>query len=168
MADLPTQVIYGVGDKTVRECVQALLGEPNIEILPLAARATVVALTVEGNVVQLGHAGFGQLELVLVVTNADKDAGDTLDVLVDCSIDGVSWVNICHFTQIIGTDAASTIMAVIPRTGTGAVVNATADLTAGNVRNFIGTWLRSRTTRVDANSDEDMTFTYSLNACLKP
>jgi hypothetical protein len=168
MSNLPNQVIYGVGDKTVRECVQALLGEPDIEILPSAARATVVALAVEGNVVQLAHAGFGQLELVLSVTNADADAGDTLDVYVDCSIDGVTWINICHFTQVIGTDAALALVAIIPRTGTGAVVNATADLAAGNVRSFIGSWLRSRATRVDAGGDVDMTFTYALKACLKP
>jgi hypothetical protein len=160
--------MYGVQDKTVRECVQALLGLKDIEILPSAARATAVALAVEGNIVQLEHAGFGQLELLLDVTVADTDAADTLDVFVDSSIDGITWVNICHFTQVIGTDPATKLVAIIPRTGTGAVVNATADLAAGNVRSFIGSWLRSRATRVEAGGPGDMTFTYSLKACLKP
>jgi hypothetical protein len=168
MSDKPTQVIYSTQDRTVRECVQALLGLKDIEILSSAARATVVALAVEGNIVQLEHAGFGQLELLLDVTNADTDAGDTLDVFVDSSIDGVTWVNICHFTQVVGTDAATKLVAIIPRTGTGAVANVTSNLAAGNVRNFIGSWLRSRATRVEAAGLGAMSFTYSLKACLKP
>jgi hypothetical protein len=164
----PNQVIYGVGDKTVRECVQVLLGLKDVEILPSAVRDTVVALAVEGTTVQLEHAGFGQLELVLDVTNADTDAGDTLDVFVDCSIDGVTWFNICHFTQVLGTDVPKKFIAIIPRAGSAAVTDVTSNLAAGNARAFIGTWLRSRATRVEAAGVGAMSFTYSLKACFKP
>ena len=168
MSDVPTQVIYGVGDKTVRECVQALLGIKDIEILPSAVRDTAVALAVEGNIVQLEHAGCGQLELLLNVVAADTDATDTLDVYVDSSIDGVTWLNICHFTQIVGTDPATKLVAIIPRIGVGVVGNVTTDLAAGNVLPFIGSWLRSRATRVEGVGAGVLSFEYSLKACLKP
>ena len=168
MSDKPTQVIYSSQDKTVREAVQPLLGLKDIEILASAVRNTVVALTVEGEIVQFEHAGFKQVELMLDVTNADADAADTLDVYVDASINGVKWVNICHFTQIIGTDAAKTIVAIIPTIGAAVMTDVTADLVAGNMRNFIGSWLRSRATRVEGAGGGVMSFTYSLKACVKP
>ena len=72
----------------------------NQELLPSAARV----VTGIGDVVVLD--GFAVLYLQLDVTAAATDAGDTLDIFLQTTIDGTNWVDIYHFTQAIGTGGA--------------------------------------------------------------
>lgn len=103
--------------------------------------------------------------VVLSVTNADTDALDTLDVYVDVSYDGVAYVNAIHFTQVIGTAAASTEYAVLDATAPGtSVVTATSDAAAGAVRPALfGQYIRTRYVLVNAVA-ADSSFTFGVKA----
>jgi len=107
---------------------------------------------------------------VLDLTNADTDAGDTLDVYIDVSPDGLTWFNSTHFTQIIGTTAASKIAAKVTKGGdfadADAVLAITADAAAGVVRQMgIMPFIRYRSVVVNTGT-VDATFTYSLTGYL--
>ena len=90
--------------------------------------------------------------ILLDCTVCDTDATDTLDVYVDCLVSGAVWVNAIHFTQRIGTDAATQEFAVLDATNPGATVtDVTADAAAGAVRpGVFGSQMRARWTMVDA------------------
>jgi hypothetical protein len=102
-----------------------------------------------------------RLLLLLTCSNADTDAGDTLDVYIDVSPDGgTTWLNAVHFTQIIGTAAASKEFAVLDASAPGtSVIAATADAAAGAVRpSLLGSHIRVRYVIVDADADGTFTF----------
>lgn len=72
--------------------------------------------------------------VVLKVTNADTDAGDTLDVYIDGYVEGVV-VNLIHFTQIVGTASATTYAATLTdKIATTTIVDVTSDAAAGTQR----------------------------------
>lgn len=77
---------------------------------------------------------FESMLAVLDVTAAATDAGDTLDVYLDTSFDGgVTWVNIGHFTQVLGNGGAKRLIMsfkAAPIAASNCVV-ATADQSAG-------------------------------------
>ena len=111
-----------------------------------------------------------QLIVQLDVTAAATDVGDTLDVYIDMSIDGgTKWVNVLHFTQVLGNGGAKTFMGVIKNDnpGTSAVFDVSSDAGAGNTRQIgFGNRLRYRAVTVDAGT-QNVSFTYSLKAFLK-
>ena len=74
--------------------------------------------------------------VLLNVSNADTDAGDTLDVFVDVlGPDGATWLNAIHFPQVIGTAAACKAFAVLDSDNPGALAIAvTADAAPSAVR----------------------------------
>lgn len=111
-----------------------------------------------------------ELLVQLDVTAAATDATDTLDCYIDTSIDGgTKWVNIIHFTQVLGNGGAKTFVACVKNDnpGSSAVFAVTSDAAAGATRQIgFGDRLRFRTTTVDA-STANIGFTYSLTAFLK-
>jgi hypothetical protein len=111
---------------------------------------------------------FTHLEVLLNVTVADTDAGDTLNVYIDASPDGgTTAINIIAFTQIIGTDAAKKLIAAVHLAANLTDVDVTSDLTAHDPpRSFIGNAIRYRSVIVDAGGD-DASFTYGVSAVLK-
>ena len=161
----PEKVIYGQRDMTVREAVQFLAGLSNVELLPSAVRTA--AAEAFGDTAVIG-AGFGQAEFLLVLTNAGTAAGDTLDVYIDGQMGDGTWVNIVHFTQILGNGAdALKFVAICPRPGSTSEENVTTDVTAGGTpRNFIGDRVRVRYAIVDANG-ASATFTFKVVAAFK-
>jgi len=90
--------------------------------------------------------------ILLNVTVCDTDATDTLDVYVDVLVSGTTWVNAVHFTQRIGTDAATQEFAILDATNPPATVtDVTTDAADGVVRpEVFGSQLRARWTMVDA------------------
>lgn len=114
---------------------------------------------------------YKELMVQLDVTAAATDVGDTLDVYVDMAIDnGTKWHNIVHFTQVLGNGGVKTFVAVIKNDNPGAtaVFATTADAAAGATRQIgFGGNLRYRATTVDAGT-QNMSFTFSLKAFLKP
>src|SRR5262245_31184675 len=71
-----------------------------------ASAAQAAAGTVTSDPVLLQRA-FRELIVQLTVSEAGTDAGDTLDVYIDTSFDGgLTFVNIGHFTQVLGNGGA--------------------------------------------------------------
>lgn len=112
--------------------------------------------------------GFGYAEVLFDMEAADTAAGDTLDVYVDASPDGgTTWVNVVHFNQVIGTDAAGKYTAIVNTKGaTGtAVGTVTGDLTtAPDIRHYLGNAMRARWVIVNVT---DPKFTFSVKANMK-
>jgi hypothetical protein len=139
----------------------------SIQTLRVSA-AQAVAGTVTGTAVALQQA-FKELSVQLVVSAAGTDVGDTLDVYVDTSFDGgTTFVNIGHFTQVLGNGGAKTFIMSFcnANPGTTAVVNVTSDAAAGATRQIgIGSQIRYRGVMVDA--DANGSFIYSVTAFLK-
>lgn len=162
----PAKVIYGNRDMTVREAVQFLAGLSNVELASISA-AGVSSVT--GTAFVVG-AGFGQVEILLALTDAQDDVDDTLDVYVDSSPDGgTTWVNFVHFTQILGNGSdVLTFVAISPRIGTAIEENVTSDVAAGGTpRPFIGDRVRVRYVVVDPTG-ADASFDFTVTATFKP
>ena len=90
---------------------------------------------------------FVEAEFILDVTAAATAAGDTLDVYVDFSPDGVLWINAIHFTQVLGNGGAKREIAKInANTGLAtptAPLSVAADAASGAVRNMsLFEWVR--------------------------
>lgn len=109
--------------------------------------------------------GIQSLVFMLDVTNADTDAGDTLNVRIQESPDaGTTWNDIVSFAQIIGTDSAVKSIAKIncnvsPETELGAPSEA---LGAGNVlQGPVCPYIRAKWTIADAGTD-DASFTFAV------
>jgi hypothetical protein len=124
--------------------------------------------TVTGTAVVLNQK-FDELIATLAVSASATDAGDTLDVYVDTSFDaGTTWVNLGHFTQVLGNGGAKTFVLAIKNgnPGASAVYDATSDAAAGATRQIgFGDRLRYRGVMVDA--DANGSFTYAVSAFLK-
>ena len=99
----------------------------------------------------------------LDVTAAATDAGDLLDVFVQTTIDGTNYVDIAHFTQVLGNGGAKRYFTkVIASVATAEFENATA-LGAAAVRNLMGIDYRVRWTVTDAGTD-NASWTFAVYA----
>lgn len=134
------------------------------ELTLLASAARTPTAGANGTAASI--AGFSRLCLLLTVSNADTDAGDTLDVYVDVSPDGgTTYLNAVHFTQVIGTAVASKEFAVLDATTPGtSVIAVTADCAAAAVRpTLFGSLIRVRYVIVNSGT-ADATFTFGVKA----
>lgn len=131
------------------------------EAATLAASAARTA-TGTGSAIRLPAAQ--AFAFVLDLTNAATDVGDTLDVFVQTKLDGTNWVDVVHFTQILGNGANALryISKITAHVATAEFENATA-LGAAAVRNLMGDEWRASWTVVDSG-DADQTFTFSVTA----
>jgi hypothetical protein len=133
-------------------------------VVPFKALAAQTATTT-GDAFKL-DSSYEEALFVLDVTALATDVGDTLDVFLDVSPDGVTWFNSAHFTQILGNGAAAKIAVKVTKGGDfadhDAVLAVTSDASAGAVRNLgIMPFWRYRSTVVD-NGVDNASFTYSL------
>jgi hypothetical protein len=123
--------------------------------------------TATGDPVKLFRA-FKEMVVQLKVTDAATAAGDTLDVYVDTSFDGgTTWVNIGHFTQVLGDGGAKTFVMSFcnANPGSSAVVDVSSNANAGATRQIgFSDQIRYRGVAVEA---DDAAFTYSVLAFLK-
>lgn len=100
---------------------------------------------------------------VLDVSAAATDAGDTLDVKVQTKIDGANWVDVIHFTQVLGNGGAKRFVAKL-LANTAETLFLDAALAAGTtVRHLFGDEWRVNYVQVDA--DANASFTWSVIAC---
>ena len=105
---------------------------------------------------------FRQFVFELDVTALADDVDDTLDVYIDTSYDGgTKWVNVGHFTQVLGNAAAQRhLMSISSDVHTEE--NVTGDAASGVIRTIpIGDRVRYRATVVDPTG-ADATITYSI------
>ena len=133
------------------------------ETLTLAASAARTA-SANGTAVQI-NGERRRFIIVNRITASATDAGDTLDVYVDCSLDGTTWYNAAHFTQQAGNGAARTEYAVLDPSNPGtSVINVTADAAAAAVRPALfGPYMRARWAIADSG-DGNSSHTFSVIA----
>ncbi|OGF05200.1 MAG: hypothetical protein A2W00_04440 [Candidatus Eisenbacteria bacterium RBG_16_71_46] len=134
----------------------------------LQPETTVTASgTVNGTAIT-GLGAYRQAQIALIVTDADTDVGDTLDVYVDTSFDGGStWLNVVHFPQILGNGADSQkYSATLDPAGAAgtSTVDFTSDCNAGVVRpSIFGDQVRVRyIVAKDGDPVEDQSFTFAV------
>lgn len=135
----------------------------NLEQGELITLASSSARTASGNgewVPVLGERI--QFSWILNITASATDAGDTLDVYIDVSFDGVNSAgNVVHFTQQAGNGSAAKGLAVVgaSATSTGTTV-ITSNAAAATVRQgFTGPYWRARWVIVDSgNGNSSHTF----------
>ncbi len=103
------------------------------------------------------------LSFVCDVSAAAADAGDTLDIKVQTKIDGTNWVDVIHFTQILGNGGAKRFVAKLIA-NTAETLFLDAALAAGTtVRHLLGDEWRVNYVQVDA--DANSSFTWTVKAC---
>lgn len=131
------------------------------EAFTLAASAARTA-GANGSAVS-GFGRFRRLILLLSITASATDAGDTLDVYVDGSLDDSTWFNLVHFTQQAGNGAARKEFAILDASNPGtSVINVTADASSGVVRPAgFAPYLRARWAVADSG-DANQSHTFSV------
>lgn len=133
-----------------------------------ASAAQATAGTVTGSDVLLDQK-YNECAVQLIVSAAGTDLTDTLDVYIDTSFDGgTTYVNLGHFTQVLGNGGAKTFVMAIKsdNPGASAVYAVGTDATAGATRQIgFGDRLRYRGVMVDANANGS--FTYEIKAFVK-
>lgn len=138
---------------------------PEVSLLDSAAR-TESGVQVVGGLHRFGdHRG---LAIGLVVSNADTDAGDTLDVFIQKNVgsnESPVWHDFVHFTQVIGTSGAVSKIAYVTADD---ITTALGDVKDGTLAVGVenGPWsdrLRVKWTIVDAGAD-DASFTFGVFA----
>lgn len=136
--------------------------------VPLLAATTAAAVSgATGAPFICKQSGFRELVAQLNVTAAATEASDTLDVFIDGSLDGgVTWINIMHFTQVLGNGGAKKFINVSVSTVSDKF-DVTSDLAAGATpRALIGTMFRPRWTVVDGGGVA-AGFTFSITGSFK-
>lgn len=136
----------------------------------LRSSATVAtAKTDTGTALKMQRV-FTEALILLDVTAAATDANDTLDVYIDVSPDGgTTWVNVGHFTQVLGNGGAKKFVMALrsDNPGASAVFDVTSNASAGATRQIgIADRIRYRGVTVDPTGS-NLSFTYSVTAFLK-
>jgi hypothetical protein len=134
-------------------------GLANLQGVTLLASAARTTTGTGDALADLGE--FGSLVLQLDVTAAATAAGDTLDVYCQTTIDGTNWVDIHHFTQVLGNGSAKRYYAkIVKDVALTEFENGTA-LGAAASRSILGNQYRVRWAITDA---DDASFTFSVKA----
>lgn len=84
------------------------------------------------------------LVCTLDVTAAASVAGDTLDVYVQTQLDGANWLDVVHFTQVVGNGGAKRYHTKMLGAGSVAEFEAGTALSAAGHRSIFGDNWRCR------------------------
>lgn len=134
--------------------------------VPLLASTVVAGAASVSATAVAGLAGYLRGLFVLDVTAAGTDSNDTLDVYVDVSLDGVTWLNALHFTQVLGNGGATKRYAVLNHAAAAGTSDAAVatDASSGAVRPYLwGAQYRARYVVVDPTG-ANAGFTFSVTA----
>lgn len=131
---------------------------------PLLASRTE---TSTGNGESVSAVGqYGTAVFQLTVTAAATEVGDLLDVFVQTRIDPNNWIDIVHFTTVLGNGGAKRYVAKINAGEPQAMFENSAALASGSVRNILGGEFRVRWVVVDVTTTGNQSFTFSVVANL--
>lgn len=119
--------------------------------------------TGNGTVTGVLPGGIGGVILTLDVTAAATAVDDTLDVFIQTKADGTNWVDVCHFTEILGNGGAKRYIDKIHGQGDVTMFETGAALAESAQRDLIGSAWRCRWVIVDSDTD-DAEFTFSVTA----
>lgn len=95
----------------------------------------------------------------LDVTAAATAAGDKLDVYIQTIVDGTNWVDVIHFTQVLGNGGTKRYVDKIGQAQGQNAFEASASLAAGSARDLFGDAWRCRWDVVDTGA---ASFTFSV------
>ena len=99
---------------------------------------------------------------VLDVTAAATEAGDTLNVFVQTRVDGTNWIDVIHFTPVLGNGGVKRYVGkVCAATAMTMFENGTA-LGNSAVRDILGAEWRCRWVIVDVATASNQSFTFSV------
>lgn len=130
----------------------------------LASDTRTAAGTVNTSAVKLPGALVSGMAFVLDVTDADTDAGDTLDVVIQTKLDGTNWTDVVHFTQVLGNGSDTLrFVAKVSATEPQAMFEIGSALAAGSIRHLLGDEWRVSYTIVDSGN-ANQSFTFSVTA----
>lgn len=132
--------------------------EDGVTLAALAARDASGNTQADFKVIPDCSAVLAQLTLT---TGATGDALDLLDVYLQTYIAG-QWVDVGHFTQIIGTDANDQYFAKIHKQIATAEFEIGTALGATGIRHLLGTRWAARWTVVDGGGAGTFTWTFGL------
>lgn len=133
--------------------------EQATELLASAAR------TADGNGSAVSGLGkYSKLFFELDVTAAATEAGDTLDVFIQTTIDGTNWIDVVHFTQCTGDGGAKRYIAKINASLAETMFENGTALAESAVRNILGDQYRVRWAIVDVPTADNQSFTFSVTA----
>lgn len=119
---------------------------------------TVVASGTGAEQLNLGMEALGA---ELAVTAAATAVGDTLDVYLQTTLDiGTTWVDIGHFTQVLGNGGAKRHFLKVLATAAEAAFEAGTSLAAGSVRHIMGKRFRIRWVVASSSAPS---FTFAVN-----
>lgn len=137
------------------------LYEDGATLFASAAR-TSVPLTASGDSAVFPGSIAG-INLTFDCTAAANDAGDKLDVYVQTKPDGVNWLDVCRFVQVLGTSTGirkhAKILAATASTEFG-----TSALSASQKRDVVGSEWRARYEITAAATTGNESFTFSVVA----
>jgi hypothetical protein len=134
------------------------------EEFTLRASAAAAGAVVDATGTAIAFLGERRRFIILLdVTALATDAGDHLDVYIDCLISGTTWVNAGHFTQQDGTGAAFKEYMVLDAQYPGtASIDVTSDAAETTVRpSVFGSQMRARWTVTDAGG-ANASFTFAV------
>lgn len=135
-------------------------GRPSLQNLILQD-AGAQTVTGTGSVLQID--GLEALVFQLDLTAAATESSDTLDVYVQTTIDGTNWIDIVHFTQVLGNGGAKRYFSKVLGVGTLTEFENATSLGAAAARNIMGSQFRVRWAITDA-STQNASFTFSVTA----
>ena len=120
------------------------------------------AKTVTGNSAAASICPFNPTEAFfeLDLTAAAAASGDTLDVKIQTKSPGGNWVDVVAFTQILGDGGTKRYFAKVNEALAETMFENATALSAGSVRNLLGTEWRAAWTIAGATQ----TFTFAVNA----
>jgi len=100
-----------------------------------------------------------ELDIIATAT----EAGDTLDVFVQTYIASTAkWIDVVHFTQVLGTDGAMRFIGKIVSTLDEAIFEVGTVLAVDTVRHILGNRWRCRWDIVDVTTLLNQSFTFEL------
>jgi hypothetical protein len=119
--------------------------------------------TGNGTVTGALPGGINGVILTLDVTAAATAVDDTLDVYVQTKVDGNNWLDVAHFTQVLGNGGAKRYVDKIHAHGSVALFETGSALAESAQRDLIGKDWRCRWAITDTAPD-NASFTFSVTA----
>ena len=139
-------------------------------IVTLRASAEIATATTQNGTAVKLQRKYSELVAVLDATAVATDADDTLNVYIDTSFDGgTSWVNIGHFTEILGNGGAKKFIMSFkanPIAASNSVPFGSDQSAAAALQIGFGDRIRYRAVTVDPTG-ANIAITYSVTAFLQ-
>jgi hypothetical protein len=128
--------------------------------------ASAARMTSDVSATKTLQRGVRSLTFLLETTAEANEAGDTLDVYIQDSLDGLVWDDLVHFTQVLGNGGHKKFLArvstlVAPTASLGAPKDEA--LAEGVRQGPIGSMIRAKWVIGQSGVPADASFTFGIN-----